>query len=340
MSAQKPFVRTMTADIAPEDMGLTYSHEHLICRPPYWVQKKEDDLILDSAPDTERDVVDFMLLGGRTIVDATAIDYGRDVRAVAGIAERTGLRVIATAGFNKSFLWKAPLPEHLKPLTGPFPTYEEWIDKSTVDELAAHVAAEVNTGLEGTSFRAGQVKLGTGYNSITPLEEKTIYAVAAAHHETKAPVHCHTEAGTMALEQLEILEKEGVDARRVAFGHMDRNLDLYYYEKILSHGSYLCFDGLGKVKYAPESARTAMIIDLCKRGYSDNILISHDLARKSYYRSYGHGIGLRFILAKWMPRFIEEAFAAGLDGRELMDKFLIRNPAGCFTFHAARSEGR
>lgn len=325
-------VRTITKDIKPEEMGLTYSHEHIVCRPPYWAEREEDDLLLDDPSKSELDILDFIKLGGKTIVDATAIDYGRDIEAVAKIAQNTGLQVIATAGFNKSFLWKASLPERLKPIVGNFNTYEEWIRESTHDQLIEHVVKEVESGLEGTAFKAGQVKLGTGYNSITPLEEKTMLVIAAAHKKTKAPLHCHTEAGTMALEQIEILKREGVNLESVSFGHMDRNLDLYYFQQILSHGSYLSFDGMGKIKYAPESARIQMLIELCKKGHEDKLLISHDLARKSYYKHYHYGIGMSFILEKWAPRFVDECNIAGLDGKALLDKFLIYNPAKCFTF--------
>ena len=47
--------------------------------------------------------MDFKNLGGKTIVDATAIDYGRDVEAVAEISKKTDIQIIGTAGFNKRF---------------------------------------------------------------------------------------------------------------------------------------------------------------------------------------------------------------------------------------------
>lgn len=326
------FIRTINQDIKPEDLGFTYSHEHLICRPMYWIEKGDDDLILDSIEKTTLDVEDYLKLGGKSIVDATAIDYGRDIEAVASIARATGLNIIATAGFNKGFLWNSRLTPALRRQLGPYTTYHDWITDKSAEQLAEHVINEVESGIEGSSCRAGQVKLGTGYNSITPLEEKTMRAVAMAHHQTKAPIHCHTEAGTMALEQIEILKKEQVNLEYVSFGHMDRNLDLYYYHKILETGAYLCFDGMGKIKYAPESARIQAIIELCKSGYEKKLLVSHDLARKSYYRHYQHGIGLAFIKEKWIPRFLEEAAAAGLDGNYLVQRFFVDNPSECFTF--------
>ena len=82
----------------------------------------EDDLLLDDKEKTKRDVLDFKRHGGRTIVDATAVDYGRRVEEVKAIAEETGIYVIGTAGFNKSFLWSAKVPERLKGVIGDYET--------------------------------------------------------------------------------------------------------------------------------------------------------------------------------------------------------------------------
>ncbi|NLI23007.1 MAG: phosphotriesterase [Clostridiales bacterium] len=319
------FIRTMCGDIAPEALGVTYSHEHLVCRPAFWVERGEDDLILDDPEKTKQDVLLFQAAGGRSIVDATAVDYGRDPGAVRDIAVETGVQIVGTAGFNKSFLWPAKMP-------GRECTYENWIEKTSVDDLARFVIDEVEHGMNGTDVRAGQVKFGTGYNSIHPLEIKTIRAVARAHHATGAPIHSHTEAGTMALEQLQYLREEGVQLPNVCFGHMDRNPDPYMHLKLAETGAYLCFDGIAKVKYGPESVRIACIFELFRHGYGDQVLASGDTARKSYYYSYRYGLGLGYILSTWAPRLKEEADAAGLDGEDVVRRIFVDNPKRCFTF--------
>ncbi|AZS15867.1 phosphotriesterase family protein [Paenibacillus lutimineralis] len=326
------FIRTLHGDISKEDLGFTYSHEHIVCRPAYWQERGVDDLLLDDKAKSKQDVLDFKQHGGRTIVDATAVDYGRDVQAVQEIAVETGIHIIGTAGFNKSFLWDAPIKEELKPLIGDYGSYMQWIEAKSINELADFVIREVEEGLEGTPFKAGQVKFGTGYNRITPLEEKTLRAVARAHHETKAPIHSHTEVGTMALEQIELLRSEGVDLSYLSLGHMDRNPDPYYHEQIAATGAYLSFDGIGKIKYAPESTRISLILELVGKGYEDQILISGDTARKTYYKHYDHGLGLEYIISKWVPRFEDEANRSGYDGRKLVEKFFVNNPANCFSF--------
>lgn len=155
------YIRTMLGDIAPELLGFTYSHEHIVCRPGHWADRNEDDLLLDDPEKSLKDVLDFKRLGGNAIVDATAVDYGRDVKAVKWISEQSGLHIVATAGFNKSFLWDSKRPQGNE-------TYEQWIERSSIDELADFVVSEVERGMEGTDVRAGQVKFGTGYNMISP----------------------------------------------------------------------------------------------------------------------------------------------------------------------------
>lgn len=319
------FIRTIDGDIAPEQLGFTYSHEHLVCEPPYWKERGMDDLLLDDPEKSMLDVMDYLHAGGKTIVDATCVDYGRDILSVKKIAEKTGLQLIATAGFNKGFLWDAKIP-------GEDRTFEEWIDKSTVDELTDFIVKDVMEGIGETGIRCGQIKFGTGYNSISPLEVKTIRAACRAHHVAKAPIHSHTEGGTMALEQIAILKEEQIPLEYVNFGHMDRNPDPWLHRKIAETGAFLSFDGIGKIKYAPESTRIRCILELVKAGHQKQILISGDTARKSYYRHYRHGLGLEYIIAGWIPRFVEEAGEMGFDGSELVEDFFVRNPARCFAF--------
>ncbi len=320
------FIRLLDHDIPPEELGFTYSHEHIVCIPPHWAERGEDDLLLDDPAKSRMDVEDFKKLGGKSIVDATAVDYGRQVLAVHDIRHATGVQIVGTAGFNKGFLW-----DGLRP--GTDETFGAWIERSSLNELVDFVVSEVEEGMNGTKLRGGQVKCGAGYNSITPLEEKTVRAVARAHHETGAPVHCHTEAGTMGIELMGILRSENVDMRRVSFGHMDRNPDPWMHRKLAESGAYLCFDGLGKIKYYPEQTRIDCILALVRGGFGRQILLSGDTARKSYYASYGYGPGLRFIIETWIPRFIEQADEAGLDGRALIEDFFVNNPRECFTFN-------
>lgn len=320
------YIRTLLGDIKPEELGFTNGHEHIVCVPPYWEQRKEDDLLLDDKEKSRLDVEDFKKYGGNSIVDATAIDYGRRVEEVAEISRITGVNIIGTAGFNKSFLWDAKIPDNLKKIVGEFGTFNDWIENSTVEELVDIISKEVTEGLEGTNYRAGMVKFGTGYCSITPLERKTCKVAVEVQKKLNIPMHSHTEAGTMALEQIEMVKEFGGNLSKWSIGHMDRNLDHYYHEQIAKNGVYLSFDGLGKNKYGPESSRIDAIINLIYKGYLNQILCGGDTARKSYYKHYGYGLGLGWIPSVWLNRFEDELEIRGLDSKKIIKTIFIDNP--------------
>lgn len=131
-------------------------------------------------------------------------------------------------------------------------------------------------------------------------------AAARAHRATGAVLHGHTETGTMALRQLDLLEGEGVDLNRVGIVHLMRNPDPYLHRQIASRGTYLCYDGFAKIKYFPESTRIHVILELVEAGHADRILIGGDLARKTDLTAYTGGPGLHYIAGDWLPRFRDE----------------------------------
>ncbi|CAH0535248.1 Phospho-furanose lactonase [Vibrio stylophorae] len=326
------FIRTLTQDIQPSELGVTYAHDHIYCLPPYWQSKGEADLLLDDAQASGKELADFVACGGQSIYDATAPDYGRDVRVVAALAQQYQVNIIATAGLNKGFLWSSRYP-HAKTHPHCGESFAQWIERHSVEQISQHIAAEVVVGIEGTAFRAGVIKCGTGYNQISPLEHKVMQATALAVKETGAPMHCHTEMGTMALEQLAILKQQGVDLSRVGLAHLDRNPDPWLHQQIAKTGAFLCFDGMSRIKYFPEHIRSQALIALCKKGYQQQILIGGDFARKSMSAHYGlGGLGLAYILRDWRPRFVQEAHAEGLDGEALLHDFFVANPARYLQF--------
>lgn len=320
------FVRTVDGDISPEDLGVTYAHDHIYCIPALWKEKGDSDLLLDSHEASQAELAIFARAGGRTIYDATAIDYGRDVGTVKRIANAAGVQIIATAGFNKAIMWPGTMP-------GKGITFGQWIASLSRAELCAHVVSEVTDGMDGTTIRGGVVKFGTGYNAMSEAEINVLLAVLDAHKETGAPIHSHTEMGTMALEQLDLVRREGVDMTRLTIAHLDRNPDPWMHRKVAETGAFFSFDGITRAKYYSEDVRTRCILDLVRWGHADQVMIGGDIARRSMFASYGEGgLGMGFILEKWVPRFIEEAGEAGFDGKALVHKFMVENPKRAFVF--------
>jgi 5-phospho-D-xylono-1,4-lactonase len=322
------FVRTLTGDVTPESLGVMYAHDHLFCVPPLWKEKRLDDFLIDDLEASIADVELFKAAGGRAVYDATAIDYGRDPTALKAIADRTGITIIATAGFNKAVMWPGQMP-------GQGCTFQQWIDARDRRAIRDHVVREITEGLDGTALRGGVAKFGTGYNTIGVAEDKVMRAVLDAHKETGAPLHSHTEMGTLILEQLAIVKAEEVDPTRLTIAHVDRNPDPWVHAKAAATGAFLCFDGISRIKYHPESVLIDCILKLVRRGHERQILIGGDIARRTMYRNYGEGgLGLGYILESWVPRFIEEAGEAGFDGSKLIRTFMVENPQRAFAFGA------
>ena len=63
------FARTVLGDIKGEDLGFTYTHEHLYAVPP--VCQKDRDLELSSYENSVKELLNFKSVGGQTLVEVT-----------------------------------------------------------------------------------------------------------------------------------------------------------------------------------------------------------------------------------------------------------------------------
>jgi 5-phospho-D-xylono-1,4-lactonase len=295
-------IRTVRGDIQPQLLGVTYPHEHLLTFPPANVT--DPDLKMDSEYAAVAELSAFCAAGGSALVEMTTRDYGQAPQAMRRVSERSGAHVICTTGFIKETF--------SKPL----------VEGRSVRELADEMIRDVEQGIDGSDVRAGVIKAGSSLNQITPLEENVFRAAALAHKATGAPISTHTEAGTMALEQVALLHSGGVSPERVLIGHMDRLLDWDYHLAVARTGVILGFDQISKEKYFPDSQRVEFIARLVQEGFGKQIILSGDLARKSYWKSYGGEPGLTYILEQFVPLLKQQ----GLD-QAAVDEILIHTPA-------------
>ena len=84
----------------------------------------------------------------------------------------------------------------------------------------------------------------------------------------------------MGPEQAKLLIENGADPSDISIGHMCGSTDLDYHERVLQQGVFDCFDrfGLeGDLFHTPtDEERCDVIAALLKKGYEDQILMSHD----------------------------------------------------------------
>jgi phosphotriesterase-related protein len=319
------FVRTVLGDVAPAELGMVYSHEHLIISGGLGVMKNSD-LRLDSLEKACEEVNDVKAYGIKTFVDMMPLDCGRHPAYLVEIAKKTGTHIIATTGFHK--------PMYYDDL--------HWIYHYSVEQISDLLVAEVTEGMDRHSYngplverlpaKAGLLKGASDYNRMAPVSEKLFYAVAMAHLKTGAPISTHTEHGTLGLEQIRLLLDEGVRPDSIIICHTDRNPDFGYHREMAETGVFLEYDNASRIKYWPDSVIIELIVKMVEAGFEEQILLGTDFALRSYWKAYGGGPGMSHLIASFIPRLKK----AGISDRTI-HKFMVENPQRAFSFKPVES---
>ena len=110
------------------------------------------------------------------------------------MAERTGLNVILGSGwYRETYYWP-------------------YAYQTKTSRLAEDIVTELTVGIDGTDVRAGIIgEIGCRRTRISAAEERMLRAAARAHKETGVTIATSALRGPSGLEQLDILEEEGVD---------------------------------------------------------------------------------------------------------------------------------
>ena len=297
-------VMTVNGEVRGEDLGIVDYHEHLAFDVSDRLQQEDKDFALNDPDKSADELKAWIQAGGRTIIDMTAIDFGRNIHKVQRVAELVPeAHIIVITGYNKP----------------------HFCDQSVWDtpeaELITSCIRDIKVGIGDTGVRAGIVKGGSGYNTFNKYDQKLLRIAAKVHLETDVPIITHTEAGTMGFEQVEYLVSFGVHPERICLSHMDRNPDFWVHRRIAQTGTYLGYDCPGKIKYGPDELRNNVLQRLIEAGLGQRILLGNDLGRPSYWRHYGGGPGLNYVLTKYIPRLRAEGYNRGM-----IDDLLIHNP--------------
>lgn len=300
-------VRTVLGDVAPEALGPTLGHEHVFARPPEDVT--DPDLRIDDEEKSAAELVAFQAAGGSAVVDMTTRDYGNDAAALARISRAAGVHVIAATGFNKG--------KFADRLSGSMKTAE----------IAAWMIGDVRDGIAGTTVCAGVIKASSSLEGPNANERRVFEAAAETHAATGAPISTHTEKGTWADGQVELLTRLGVPVSRILIGHLDLKPDLAYLRDIAASGVFLGFDQFSKTKYLADRKRIELIASLVADGHGSQIVVSGDLARRSYLLSWGGSPGYRYFLTDLATEFSR----FGVDSRQYLD-FLQGNTRRLLAF--------
>jgi phosphotriesterase-related protein len=343
-------IQTVLGPIAPEALGVTMMHEHILirmahiaCEPADPVRRaayhaplccetlsgirfgglvNRDNCELSDRDTAIAELARYRAAGGQAVVDATSLGIGRDAAGLASIAQATGLHVVMGCSY---YVASTHPPDHR-------------VAAASEDELAERIVAELIAGVDGTGIRPGLIgEVGCSW----PLEAdeiKVLRASARAQRATGAALMIHPgRDGRAPFAIVDVLRDAGADLTRTVMCHIDRTLadrgalrrlaetgcvvefDLFGYE-----GSYYAWDL--PVDMPNDAARITMLAGLIAEGFGRQITISHDICFKDKLVCYG-GQGYSHILENVVPLMRRKGLAEAD-----MHAMLVDTPRRLLTF--------
>ena len=285
--------------------GITYAHEHIPIDRSEVIE--DEDALLDSQGLVIKELKELYNKGVRNIVEATCRGIGRNVAYAQKVATETGINIVQATGWYQS----AFLPIEIYQLS--------------VTQLAEMMIKDITVGIKNTDIKAGVIgEIATTKNRWTEQEEKVFNAAVIASKETHTPIMTHTSIGTLGREQVEFFQKKHANLSKVIIGHVDLTGNPNYVLEMLKTGTNVEIDTIGKNNYMSDAKRVEIIKAAQDAGFTDQIVMSMDITRKSHLKANG-GIGYAYLLDSFIP----ELKAGGVT-EEFINKMLVENPQRIF----------
>ncbi|SLK10569.1 phosphotriesterase family protein [Arthrobacter sp. P2b] len=321
-------VQTVLGPVSPDKLGATLAHEHVFSVTPEiqrdfpalsWQGTREDAIRYAAEK-----LAEVARRGIGTIIDCTTIDHGRDLPALIEVNRQVPINIVAATGLYTHD--KLPFFYKFRPerTAGGVPR------KDVILEMFLQ---DITEGIQGTGAKAGIIKVTTDAEGATPNIERILRSAARAHRETGVPITTHTNAAyETGLAQLEIFRSEGVDPQRVVIGHSGDSSDFDYLRRILDTGAFIGADRFGYYRPGQPGidAKVKTVVELCREGYADQILLAHDSV---VYADWWELFPPTWedLPAEWVPTHISDtiipAFQANGLTNEQIDTMMVKNPA-------------
>ena len=298
-------VRTVLGDIPASQLGVTYMHEHLIIDSPI-VSRDFPHIHLPSEAEAITEVNLCSSAGVQTLVDCMPTGSGRSALKLAAISKATGVNIVATAGLHTDRYY--------------LPTDD--LENMDAEDLAKVFIRDIQVGMEGTEFKAGQLKVVTSGHVIKDRDRRLFEAIAIAQQITGAPIISHCEHGTGALEQIELFIALHIPVHKVTLSHTDKENDIGYHKEILASGINVEYDQSLRQSDQDAPPSALLMKAMIEAGFVDQIMLGTDGARRSLWSSLGGSPGLAWLYSGWSKKLIELGLTQGQ-----LDKVFIDNPA-------------
>jgi phosphotriesterase-related protein len=314
-------IRTILKDYSPQDLagGATLFHEHFQLGPDFNAKFAAASAAVRAAnglpplpargggpprgtppPDIMHDVdlmsaeVTKAVHDGNLacIVEAGHPEMGRDMNFIRQVAMKTGVPIVVGGGFYSQ------------------PFYPKEVSTMSEDQIFHALIKQADEDVVGAWGEIGS------WDEITKDERKVFRAVGRAHVATNIPIFTHTGIpGKSALEQLDILEDQGVNPEHVVIGHLGNLVDsnVYVHKQVCKRGAYVGFDRQGGNN---DAQQVPMVMALIEAGFADHLMFSAD-ASSGY--------------AKTVTVFLPKLKAAGASD-EVLHHIMTDNPRRFLAF--------
>ncbi len=310
------FIRTISKDIEPGDLGWCQCHEHIFIADG---ASKSINPALHIEDDSKSlaEVKLYKQAGGKSLVDAQPYGCGRMAEKLVWVNRETGVNIIASTGFHKTEFFSDPV----------------WLGSQTEETLAEFFIEEIENGIYASNgIRLGQnagiIKCAAvkGEHKADSIYAKLFIAAAHASAKTGAPVMIHMDQGADAMPLAAFFGEYGVTPKQLIFCHLDRTkYDRGYHEEVAALGAYLEYDTVHRLKYHSDREEAELIAYMVGHGHADTLLLSMDTTNKRL-KSYGADFGLDFILTDF--RFTLEEYMPA----KVIEQIMINNTSKALSF--------
>ena len=234
------------------------------------------DLVTDELKASGKDGVSCIVDGGHP-------DMGTNYEHLKLIAERSGVHVVASGGYYLQL------------------TYPPEVKSQSEDQLVEGLVRDA------AKYRWGAFGEIGSSETMTEDERKVFRVIAKTSARTGIPVFTHTPhtgCKGCAIEQLDILEKAGMNLSHLVIGHLSDIHDdpqAETHKAIAKRGAYVGFDTVGHRIAQGDSKKVALILKVLEAGYEDRILLSADFASEPEIKANG-GAGYSSVTTVFLPK--------------------------------------
>lgn len=303
-------IHTVTGPIAPERLGTTLIHEHVLVdfigAPQVTSARYDRDAAFEKVLPYLREV---RTSGCNTLAECTPAYLARDVRLLQRLSKASGLTILTNTG-----LYGAAQDRFV-----PGYAYLE-----SPQQLAARWIRESEEGIDGTDIRPAFMKIGVDEGPLSAIDARLVQAAALTHLKTRLRVHSHTGNGVAAFEQLDLLQRAGVPASAFVWVHAQSEKDGEAHVQAAKRGAWVEFDG---VSDSTIERHVQLVTAMKARGLLGRVLVSQDAG---WYR-VGEPDGGQFRpFGTLFTRFVPALEAAGVTKAEIR-RLLVDNPREVLT---------